>query len=488
MRVFIATLATETNTFVPFPTGLVDFEEALLVRGSILDEPPGVWTSPVQAWVRCARERSWEVFEGIHAFAEPGGTLAASAFEQLLRELTSRLAACLPVDAILLCMHGAMIAEGHHDCEGDVLAAIRGVAGPAVKIGVELDLHCHLSEAMIAHSTAIVAYKEYPHVDYRERALELFEIIAGAVEGRIRPVMAAYDCRSMGLFPTTYSAAMRDFVDAMTESEQRGEALSLSLCHSFPWADTPDAGVKMLAVTDGDAAGAAALAERFGERFIRIRDEAALSFASVETAIGRARLDAPKPLLLADTSDQVGGGAPGDATHLLRALREQGIFNAAYAPFWDPMATRFCFQAGVGARLRLRIGGKADVSSGAPIDLDIEVMGLYPDTVQAGYNGEEMRVGDLARVATADGTEILLTATRNSIYTPNLFTRHGIDIATKHVLCIKSLYRHTERFRPVTAEMLLVAAPGACHPDWSALPFRRIPRPMWPLDRREAQS
>ena len=481
-RVFIATIATETNTLVPLPTGMTDFEDALLVRHSILDEDPGVWTSPAQAWVRCAKERGWAVFEGLHAFAEPGGPLVASTFEALLAEITSKLEACLPVDAVFLSMHGAMIANGHDDCEGEVLAAIRTIVGPDAKIGVELDLHCHLSAEMTTHSTAIVAYKEYPHLDYRERALELFAIIADAMEGRTRPVIAVYDCRSMGLFPTTYTPAMRAFVDEMMQCEQRGDALSLSLCHSFPWADTADAGVKMLAVCDGDIARASALAKEFGLKFIRIRDAAALRFVSVEDAIARARRDSAKPLLLADTSDQVGGGAPGDSTHLLRTLIDSQIFNAAFAPFWDSVATHFCFQAGVGARIRLRIGGKADSSSGQPIDLDITVRGLYPNSCQAGYNGEDVRVGDLAAVVTDDGTEILLTAKRNNIFTPDLFTRHDVDVTSKRVLCIKSLFRFYDQFRPLTSDILLVATPGACSPDWASLPFKRIPRPMWPLD------
>jgi microcystin degradation protein MlrC len=481
-RVFIATLATETNTFLPIPTGIADFEDALLVRHSILREPPGVWTSPAQTWVRCAQERGWTVFEGLHAFAEPGGTVAASTFEMLLREIISSLKACLPVDAVLLSMHGAMVAEGHDDCEGDVIAAVRSIAGPDVNIGVELDLHCHVSDAMVANSTAIVVYKEYPHVDYRDRALELFEIIAGAVEGRLHPVSAVYECLSMGLFPTTYTPSMRAFVDEMMRRERSGEALSLSLCHSFPWADIPDAGVKMLAITDGDAVTASALAEEFGRRFIAIREEAALRFVSMEAALERARHNQSKPLLLADTSDQVGGGAPGDSTHLLCAMIERKIFNATYAPFWDPIATHYCFQAGVGARIRLRIGGKADASSGEPIDLDIQVRALYPDTVQAGYNGEDVPVGNLAVVVTPEGTEILLTAKRNNLFGPDLLTRHGVDPASRNVLCLKSLFRYYDLFRPLTSDILLVAAPGACIPDWSALPFKRIPRPMWPID------
>jgi microcystin degradation protein MlrC len=483
-RVFIATIATETNTFVPIPTGMADFEDALLVRHSILEEDPGVWTSPAQTWVRCAQERGWNVFEGLHAFAEPGGPLAASAFESFLGEIISKLEACLPVDAVFLSMHGAMIAKGHDDCEGDVLAAVRAIVGSDAKIGVELDLHCHLSKEMIANSTAIVAYKEYPHVDYNERALELFEIIASAMEGRTHPVTAVYDCKSMGLFPTTYTPAMRAFVDDMMQCERSGRALSLSLCHSFPWADTPDAGVKMLAIADGDVATASALAKEFGLKFVRIRDEAALRFVSVEEAVEHARRDEARPLLLADTSDQVGGGAPGDSTHLLRILIDSKIFNAAFAPFWDPVATHFCFQAGAGARMRLRIGGKADRSSGPPIDLEIQVRALYPDTCQTGYNGEDVRVGDLAVVVTDEGTEILLTAKRNNIFTPNLFTRHGVDVASKRVLCIKGLFRFYDQFQPITSDILLVATPGACSPDWSSLPFRRVPRPMWPLDPR----
>jgi microcystin degradation protein MlrC len=482
MKLFLATLATETNTFATFPTGLADFEGCLLVRDGIAGQPDGLWTSPAKVWHRLATGRGWEVAEGIHAFAEPGGTVVRRAYERLRDEILERLEASLPVDGVLLCLHGAMVADGYDDCEGDTLRRVRALVGPDVPVGVELDLHAQLTPEIVSNATAIVGYKAYPHTDYAERARDLFEIMAATLAGHVRPVMATFRCPTLGLYPTTRPGPMPAFVEAMERAEREEPGiLSVSLLHGFPWADIPDVAAHMLVVADGDRGRAATLAERLGRQFFASREGAALAWTPMEEALDRAQAASEFPVLLADTSDQVGGGAAGDSTWLLHAMLERGMRDVAMAPFWDPLAVHYCMQAGEGGRFTLRIGGKSGPHAGAPVDLQVEVKAVFEEAVQDGPNGEPTRIGRAA-VVEAQGIEILLTNERHNIFSPTMFTRQGIDLEAKRFIVVKGLYRYWDSFRPLCADMMLLATPGACDPDWAKVPYTRLARPIWPLD------
>ena len=434
-----------------------------------------------QKWVELAREAGWEVVEGLHAWAQPAGITTRPAYEFMRDRILDDLRAARSIDAVLLSLHGAMIAEGYDDCEGDLVTRIRDLVGPEVRIGVELDLHAHIDGTILDASDIIVIYKTYPHIDYVERAEDLFRLVQRTLDGEIEPVMALFDCRAMGLFPTTHTGAMAALVDDMVSSEGTGGILSLSLNHGFPWADVPLAGAKMLCVADRSMNVARRAAESFGRRFYAIRAEVDLQFTPFDAAIEEARKVGDKPLLLADTSDQVGSGAPGDTTHVLRALIEAGIRNAAVVPIWDPLAVDICFQVGVGTKLVLRIGGKLEPQSGPPLDAEAEVLFLKRDAVQRQLETEYVSLGDIA-VVRVEGIEVMLTTTRANVFSPSIFEWHGICLADKQVVSIKNLYKHRDVFAPLTRDQLFVATPGTSNPDWKSLRFVRLPRPIWPLD------
>lgn len=481
-RLFTAAFATETNTLSSNPTGYDDFARTLLIRAGLTDEPDGIWTTPIKVWKKRGREERLVHHEGVVTFAEPGGIVTKDTYRSFRTELINDLVRTLPMDIVLLGLHGAMVAEGCDDCEGDILEEVREVAGPDCIVGVLLDLHGHLTAKIVDNSSIIVAYKAYPHNDYGERAAELFDLALRAMRGEIKPVMATAPCHMMGLFPTTRGNAMPAYVQAMKDAEGKNDILSVSLLHSFPWADVPDAGAKTLVVADGSKRKAANLAKKLADRFWSIRDEAALKWVPMEEALDYASRHPDFPILLADTSDQVGGGAPGDSTYLLRAMLDRGMTDACFAPFWDPQAVYTCFQAGEGTEFRLRIGGKADARwSGQPVDLDVKVMDLFENGYQDGLNGEPTHHGRTARVRSGK-LDILLTAERTNLYTPSLFSRHNIDILMKKYVCAKALYRYYDAMKPYCAEIILLATPGACNPDWKSLPLTRIPRPIWPLD------
>lgn len=481
MRIFIATLGTETNTFASFPTGLDDFRRGVWNEGDAGSAPGSPWLMPAQRWLTHAKALGWEVVESLHAFAEPAGPTVRSAYEGMRDRILADLAAAGPVDAVLMFLHGAMIAEGYDDCEADFVTRMRAQVGKGTRIGLELDLHAHIDETLVEASDLIVFYKAYPHIDYAERADDLFALMRRTLAGEIEPVMALFDCRVMGLFPTTREGPMPGYVAELFAAEGRNGILSLSLNHGFPWADVPNAGAKMLAVADRDPAIAARAAEEFGRRFYAIRAEATLPFVPLADAIAEAQKPGDKPILLADTSDQTGGGAPGDTTHMLKALLDAGITGAVYGPLWDPLAVGICLSVGVGAKLKLRIGGKFEPHSGPCLDVEAEVLHLAENTWQDQLSNERVPMGDVAVVRVA-GIEVLLNTRRVGVFSPTMFTRHGITLAGKRVIALKNLYKHRDVFAPLVRDQLFVATPGACPPDWGSIPFRRIPRPMWPLD------
>ena len=191
MRVFTAALATETNTFAPMPTGLGAFRDRGYYPAGTHPDAMSFFAAPLWAARQRSKEHGWDVREGLVAAAQPSGTTTRLAYETLREELLRDLRAALPVDMVVLGLHGAMVADGYDDCEGDLLERVRAIVGPDVVVGAELDPHNHLTPAMLANADLLIAFKEYPHTDVLERAYELVDLCAAMVEKRVEPVGAA---------------------------------------------------------------------------------------------------------------------------------------------------------------------------------------------------------------------------------------------------------------------------------------------------------
>ena len=399
-------------------------------------------------------------------------------YESLRDELLDDLRKAQPVDVVLLYLHGAMVADGYDDCEADVLEHCRAIVGPKAVIGAELDLHAHLTQRMLAAANAIVAYKEYPHTDIVARAQDLYGICVDAAAGKTRPVAAAYDCQMTGIFPTT-AQPMRAFVDDMTARERDG-ILSLSLIHGFPWGDVTEAGVKMLAVADGDAALAAQVAEEFGARFWAMRSNASLTGTALADALTAVTTATEGPIVLADFADNAGGGAPGDSTFILRALLERGVNNVVTGTYYDPMAVDTCFEAGEGATLDLRFGGKLGAASGEPIDARVTVMRLLENHQQDAMDDTiPVLLGRSAWIRT-QGIDIVLASHRTQVFSPNAFTGLGITLSDKRAIVVKSSHHFYAKFAPLATRVLHVGAPGALSLDFASIPYKKRDPNYWP--------
>ena len=478
MKVFIGGIGTETNTFAPIPTGRETFDERSCFHGDATQHPASLFSEPLHVWRRMSEERQGQVVEGICAFAQPGGNTARAVYEDLRDELLRDLGAALPVDLVLLNMHGAMVADGYDDCEGDMLVHVRELVGAETIVGVELDLHCHITQTMLDHADAIVTYKEYPHIDAPERAGELFEICEAAWRGDAKPVMALYDCRMISMWRTPVEP-VKSFVARLHELEGRDGVLSVSFGHGFPWGDVADVGAKMLVISDGDTAKAAALAEKLGQELWRMRDESVTEMASLEEAVERMAAVTNGPLVLADVADNAGGGAASDSTFLLRAVVDAGISGVLSGFYWDPVAVRFCKEAGEGGRLQLRIGGKCGPASGDPVDLEVEVVRIAEDVHQS-FGSSKNAMGDAVWLRAANDLDLVLNTIRTQVFHPDAFTALGLDPAAKRSVIVKSTQHFYAGFAPLAEEVLYVAAAGAIAPDFADIPLSKRTTPYWP--------
>ncbi len=465
MKILTGALITETNTFSPIPTGWTAFERTRIQRGERAPFEPTWEFAPLVRWRELGRRDGHTVVESIAAVAEPGGRTVRAVYESLRDELLACVRNAQHLDVVLLYLHGAMAAEGYDDCDGDLLARCREIVGPGVVIGAELDLHGILTGTMLSAATAIVGYKEYPHTDMVERAEDLYRICTGAAAGNVNPVMAMEDCRMIGLWPTGASP-MRELVDEATAAERNG-VLSLTLMHGFPWTDVAGCGAKVLAIANGDAEEAARTAQRFAQKFCDVREAAHLSTASMDEAIDGA-IEGDTPVVLADISDNAGGGAPGDSTFLLRRLLERNVRNVVAGTYFDPGAVELCADAGAGATIDLRIGGKLGRTSGDPLDLRVQVRSIVDDHKQTAMDSSgPVELGRSAWVR-AEGIDVALASVRSQVFFPDAFTGLGIPLDTCRIVALKSTHHFWAGFSRIAKRAIYVNAPGALHmpEDW----------------------
>ena len=480
MRIFSATIATETNTFSPLPTSLRAFQEQVFFRpGEHPDDAPRMCTAPLFVARKRAKRNGFTLIEGSCFAASPAGTVNRRDYEFMRDEVLEQIRAAMPLDAVVLGLHGAMVAHGYDDVEGDILERTREIVGDKCVIGVELDPHCHLTLKRLRNANLIVLYKEFPHTDVVDRAEDLLTLVLRTVRGEIKPVMSVYDCRQIGSYPTQFPL-MRAFVDKLYALEGKDGILSVSVAHCFPYADVPELSGRILVIADGDKAKADALATRLGEEFVSMRGKTMPEFFTVEEGV-RVAMEAPEgPIVIAEPSDNAGGGAPSDNTTILRELIARGAQSAAVGPIWDPVAVALCFDAGEGARFPLRFGGKIGPASGIPIDAIVEVTKLATNCWQD-FGPSRVPLGDCAAVK-VNGVEAVLITKRTQAFGLDLFRNVGIEPTQRKILVCKSTNHFAAAFGPIAKRVIYVDSDAPLSRDYRKIPFTKVQRPIWPLD------
>jgi microcystin degradation protein MlrC len=256
--------------------------------------------------------------------------------------------------------------------------------------------------------------------------------------------------------------------------------LSISLCHGYSQGDVPDRGTRVLVVTDGAKARGDVLARALGEEVRAKRGQWGPPFLTLDEAIDEAYATPRGPVVVADPSDNAGGGAASDNTNVIRRLIERDCIGACVGPVWDPVAVAFCHAAGMGTTFSLRFGGKAAATSGDPIDAEVTVIGLCRNGQQS-FGSARKSFGDAAGIRVG-GVEVSLIAARTQALGTEIFSEVGIDVASKRYVGVKSTNHFYAAFGPIAAKVLYCDGKGPSPVDPREYPFRKIIRPLWPHD------
>ena len=484
MSIAIASMLQEANTFSPVMTRYDDFSPVF--GQAALERHRGKMTE-MGGFIDIVTKARKKIDPVCAAWAITANRLLRADFERLVNDFRSHLAAVKP-EGLLLAMHGAQAAEGADDVEGDVLACAREILGPHIPIVLTLDLHANVTAAMVERATAIVGYHTYPHVDMYETGQKAAKLLLDILSGKVLPAMA---WRKLPLIvnaenqQTSRGPARRLFARAQA-LERAGKAEAVSIFPVQPWMDIHEMGCAVVAVTNGDARAADRQAAAIAQQFWDTRRDFEITLTPVEEAIKLALATKGGPVVLSESSDSTGSGSPGDSTGVLKHLVKASLTEPAAIFLVDPEAAAALAASGVGSTVTLPIGGKFDRKNSKPVRVTGRVR-LISDgrwTARArGYNtGIETCMGTTV-VFEAGMVQILISQRPAMTVDPELFRSHGIDPVYCKIVVVKSPNGFRAAYEPIAKRIFIVDTPGVSTAKLENMPFKRINRPIYPLDR-----
>lgn len=479
-RLALGGLAHETNQYVAAPTRLDDFT---VTRGQDILAARGVRTY-AGGMLDAAAELGATVVGTLHAIAMPSGVIETATYRALKQELLDRLATALPVDAVALDLHGAGVVDGLDDLEGDLTTAVRTQVGREVPIVVTHDLHGHITAQEAAAVDAMFGVHHYPHDDMYERGREAVEAIPDILGRRCRPVVHVERLPMLVPTTTTYSGVGAEVLELCQRLEKRPGILDVTFMHGFPYTDNPHVGCQVVAIADGDPALAAGVAREAAEAIWQLRERFLVCYPPPAEALSAALAADGEPIVINETSDNPGGGAPGDGTHLLRAVLAARPERTVFCGLTDPAAVQAAHRAGVGATLALSLGGKTDDRHGEPIDCQAYVKALTDGSIVLEApmgRGWHLSLGPTALLV-VDGVEVILFSRAMQTIDRTPLVLHGIDPTRRKVVALKSSQHFRSGFTEIAAGVVSTDSPGLTTMRLNLLERTRTPRPVFPLD------
>ena len=487
MRVAIGGIEHETNTYATSSMGPTTLQRFATLRGDEFARTAGTRTT-LGGFADAAERVGCELVPTLWAMAGPSGTIERATYDALRSELLDRLSDAGPVDAVVLSLHGAGVVDSVDDLESDLVVGVRTVVGE-IPIVTTLDLHGNITAEMAEVIDVMLGVHEYPHVDFYERGVEAIEMLSALVDGSVQPTTFVQPVPIMLTTSTTDpgfpAAAMRDRCLA---AESIDGVVEAAFFHGFPYTDVPASGCSIVVTTDGDPELAERTAKELaGELWARREDFLVESTPpAVALRLAQRAAEAGGPVVVNETSDNPGAGTPGDGTHLLRAMIDAGLDDRACFGFvFDPETAAAAHEAGTGATIDVRIGGRHDELHGEPIAATVYVKALtdgrivHTNPMVAGTQGN---LGPSARlqIGGRGGLDVIVTSRRRQTLDPEIFTLHGIDVRTRSIVALKSSQHFRAGFRDIAAEIVTADGPGLSTLDVTVFEHLRAPGPHWP--------
>jgi len=485
MRVAVAEISQETDTFSPLSTTLADFEQyGLYFRDEILEKQRSVGV--IGGFLAAADKRAGEIeiVPILRASAVAGGRVTREALQFLEDKLVSGLRKVKPIDGIFLSLHGAAASEQVDDVEGYLLNALRDVVGGDIPLVVPLDHHANVTRLMVGSADVLVGYETQPHKPF-ETGMRSARIFFDLLRGKISPTVAWEKIPMIAPQEQflTSRGPMKEWFDLAREMERRQGVLSISNFPMQPWLDVSEAGWSTVVYTDNDPDLARALAVELAEKAWELREAFwVLDSIAPEEAVRRAVAAKKGLVVLSDTGDSVFGGAPGDSTCLLREMLRQKITCTALLPIFDPEVVNAAIMAGKGSVITVDVGGKFDNKFSKPVKITGKVTGIADGRLQASVVGLESF--DMGRTVLLEVDSIkMVVSERRGIggNHPIVYRRFGVDPAAAKMVVLKTA-SNFQYYEPMMSELIRVDSPGVTTSHLDRLSWTRIPHPTYPLD------
>ncbi|MFN0121234.1 MAG: M81 family metallopeptidase [Blastocatellia bacterium] len=497
-RIAVAGIAHESNSFFPSKTVLGDF--------SGRDEMPAAdrlaqWAkskSIVSGYVEGARQNDLELWPTLVAAAVPKGPVTDEAFNALMNEMIRRLKAAPKLDGLLLDNHGAMVVESFPHADAEVVRRLREVFGPDFPIVVTHDFHANVSEDIVRLSTALITFKENPHIDTWDRGIQAARIMAGLVRGQLKPVQAIAKPPMLYniVFQHTKRAPLLPITEESRRLEQNPKILAVSVSGGYQYADVPAIGPSVVVVTDNDPALARREADRLAEMLWASRENIRLNLPDPAAAVKLAIAGDKFPIAMIDMGDNIGGGSAGDSTFVLDELLKQQA-RGWVVVLCDREAVQTAVKAGIGGSFAMKVGGKTDRLHGDPVMVRGRVKSLHDGKyieTEIRHGGGRYHDQGLSTVIEVEGSTpdtlnlLLLTTERSSPNSLHQIISVGIYPERQRILVAKGAIAPRAAYEPIAARFIEVDSPGPTAVNPARFSYKRARRPLFGLDQASPQK
>lgn len=486
MRIAIGGIEHETNTYATESMGTTCLDDFQQLRGDEIFSVRGTRTF-VGGFLSAIDATDHDAVPLLWAWAGPSGIIEASTYTALKTDYLERLTAVLPVEAVAVSMHGAGVVEGIEDLEADFAAAIRMVVGPDIPIVVPLDLHGNITTEMGERIDLMLGVQEYPHTDMFDRGVEAIDQLPGLVAGTVRPTTHVERLPLLLPTSTTDAGPAADIRDLCLAAEERPGVIDASFFHGFPYTDIGATGASIVVITDNDPALAHEVATDIAAAVWSRRNEFVVE--SIQPAVtielaGQALTTLGGPVVINDTADNPGGGTPGDGTHLLAAMVDANVEGSCFGFVFDPVTAEAAHEAGVGATIDVRIGGRHGPLHGDPVEATAYVKALtdgrvvYTSQMVAGVRAN---LGKSVRL-TIGNVDVIVTSRRSQTFDAEIFTLHGIDVTTRSIVGLKSSQHFRAGFRDIATKIITADSPGLTTLDVTVFDHPAADGALWPID------
>ncbi len=475
-KVLLFRFQHETNAISPTSADMTAYKNAcMLLHDDVMAVPRTAAVEVTGALNVLEAYPDIEIVPVMNMFANPSGPVTRDVYDFAEGLLLQTIREKGPFDGVMIHFHGAMVAEGHPDAEGDILEMLRAQLGWDIPIVSSLDLHANVTAKMARCANALVPFENYPHTDMYDTARAAALIFVDALYCKTKPVMAYRKIpHLMPLYPTERQE-IRPLYDLSHQLQQRPGVLSARFTHGFFAADIEELGMAVLTVTDGDQVLAEEVADTLAAEIIKRKDTLHDDYLTLDEALDMAMEPGEGPVVIADTSDNPGGGGIGNTTHILRRVLARKMTGCAFAVIVDPQSVAVCEKAGVGATVQLSLGGWSDPTySGGPVEVTAYIRmltdGCYHNKGKMSQ-GAKMKMGKTAVLDIA-GNWVIVTSLSWQPYDLEVFPSHGITPTDMRLLVVKSSIHYRATFGTIARVMLPIPMPGYIDPRPEKFPFR----------------